>query len=95
MAAPFTIASGSGDSAVGTSGSSKVLMGWSVKEDSAAVATLVLRHGTSTSDPIIAVINLAASASETRWLGPNGVNCPNGIFVDRLTGTTTVVIYTN
>ena len=72
------------------------LMGYSVRESagSAAVAALNLRHGTTATDPLLAVSELAANGADNAWFGPQGINCPNGIFVDRVAGETELVLYT-
>jgi hypothetical protein len=72
------------------------LMGWSVRESagSPAAATLNLRHGTSASDPVVAGINLAASGVDSQWFGPQGLPADAGIYLDRLTGNTTVTLLT-
>ncbi len=67
------------------------LEGWSVAETAAAAATVIIRNGTSTSGTAVAYINLAASASQT--INLDGINCPNGIFVDVVTGAVSVIIY--
>ena len=68
------------------------LMGYSVRETAAAVATLTIRDGSSTSGAPRAVCNLAASASYTVMFGPEGLDCPNGIFVDLLTGAVSITV---
>lgn len=69
------------------------VVGYSAREAaaSAAVATVLIRNGTTASDPIVAMIELAADASQTATLP--AVDCPNGVFVDRVAGTTELVIY--
>ena len=70
-----------------------VLYGYSVRESagSAAAATVFLRNGDANTDPILAVIELAANGSETVWLG-DGVVANDGIWVDR-TGSAEGAIY--
>lgn len=72
------------------------LMGYSVKENAGSpdVATLVVRNGTTSGDTAIVNINLAASGSDTQWYGPQGVPVDAGVFIDRLTGESTIVVYT-
>lgn len=69
--------------------------GHSIRESGgvAAVATVILRHGTAATDPIVAVIELAADKHETVHVAGEGVTCPNGIFVDRVAGETEGAIY--
>ncbi len=71
------------------------LMGYSCRETAGAAATLNLRHGTADTDPIVALINLAAGKSDTQWFGPQGLPVEGGIYVDRLTGESTITLHTN
>lgn len=91
--AVVAVAVGTGDAQAVAATRGLRLIGWSVRETAGAVATLNVVHGTTTSDPVVGVINLAAAQSDTQWCGPDGIDCPNGIFIDRLTGTTLVHIY--
>lgn len=71
------------------------ITGWSVKESAGtpAVATIHIHDGTANTDPLVAVIELAASGSETVWFGDDGVYCKDGVFVDIAAGEATVIIY--
>lgn len=93
---PVVVASGTGDvQAVSGTKYNLRLVGFSVAETAgtAATAEVVLRHGTAaTDDPLVAPINLAADGFGTFWYPP-GIPCPNGIYVDRVSGTTTLVLY--
>lgn len=66
------------------------LLGWSIGESagSAAVASLIIRDGVSASGAILAVIELAADASVTQSVGPAGIPFTDGLYVDRVTGST-------
>lgn len=88
------IAAGTGDEAAVAATANMRLMGYSVKETAAAVATLVLHHGTSASGTATAFVNLAAAGSTTEWFGPQGIPMPSGVWIERLTGTTAVTVYT-
>lgn len=92
-AAPFVLASGTGNVQAFT-GSCK-LLGWSLRESAgtAAVATVFIRDGTTTSGDIRAVIELNGDQSTTMWFGPEGVMCAAGIFVHRSAGSTEGVVY--
>jgi len=92
---PVVVASGTADVAAVTGAYNLRLVGFSIAEtaSSAAAAEVVLRHGTSASDdPLVAPTNLAADGFGTFWYPP-GIPCPNGIYVDRVSGTTTLVLY--
>lgn len=94
MAEGIPFASGTGDAAVSTSKPTR-LYGWSVTESagSPAIATAVLRNGTGTGDPIVAIASVPASGKDFQWFGPNGITCTGGLFLDRTGGSTTVVVY--
>lgn len=69
------------------------LAGYSVRESAtvAAAATVILRNGTTATDPIVALIELAANASTAQSLP--AIDCPGGVFVDRVAGETELVLY--
>lgn len=71
------------------------LMGWSIRESAGSedVATVRIMNGaTVTGGTAVANIELAASASETEWAWP-GIDCRNGISIDRIAGTFDICIY--
>jgi hypothetical protein len=69
------------------------LVGFSVRESagSAAVATVIIRNGDSDAAPAVAMIELAADGSQTAKLP--AIDCPDGIFVERVAGSTELAIY--
>jgi hypothetical protein len=89
-----TVAAGTGDEAGIAAAANMRLMGYSIKETAGAVATLLLRHGDAATDEIVAAENFAAAGSTTRWFGPGGIPVPDGVFIERLTGTTAVTLWT-
>jgi hypothetical protein len=89
-----TVAAGTTDEAGIAAAHGLRLMGYSVRETAAAVATLNIEHGTANSSPKMAVINLAASVTKDAWFGPQGLPCEGGIWIERLTGTTEVNLIT-
>lgn len=72
------------------------LVGYSITENagSPAVARLVLRNGTTTGGAEMFDVQIAASSSTVQWFGVTGPRCPLGIFVDRVSGTTKLTLYT-
>ena len=72
------------------------LVGFSMTEDAAtaAAAELSLRHGTLVTDPEIFGITLAANESMRDWFSPDGIAVANGIFIDRVSGTTKMTLFT-
>ncbi len=95
-ATPTAVASGTADAQAVAAATALRLMGYSVRESAGtpAVAALNLRHGTLDSDPLVELIELAADESYGMWFGPNGIDVPNGVFVERVTGETEIVIHT-
>jgi hypothetical protein len=91
MSIPVSVPSGAGDVQAVTG--SCTLVGYSVRESagSPAVATLVLRDGTSAAGAFRAGISLAASGVDAQLLP--AVEFASGIFVDRVSGTTELVLY--
>ena len=73
-----------------------VFMGYSSKESAGipAAATFRIVHGaTGAGGTAVVNVNHALSTSDTKWFGPNGIACPNGISIDWLTGQVDVEIY--
>jgi len=71
------------------------LVGFSTKETAGtpAAATAVIVNGaTGAAGTAVAYINLAASGSNTVWLG-DGVDCSSGISIDWLTGQLDVALF--
>lgn len=89
MSRSISLAAGAGD--VQATTGNVTLVGFSVRESTASAATLVLRDGTTTGDPIKVTIGLAAGAGQVTALP--AVDFSTGIFVDRTTGTTELVLY--
>ena len=67
--------------------------GYSIRDNAAtaAVATVVLRDGTSSSAPAVAFIELPADGSRSERLP--GLQFQNGVFVDRAAGTSEIILY--
>jgi hypothetical protein len=71
------------------------LVGYSIREAaaSAAVATVRLRNGTADTDPILAIIELAADASSQITLPEGGLDAADGVFVEVVAGEVDIVLY--
>jgi hypothetical protein len=71
-------------------------MGVAVRESAGApaAAALNLRHGDDAADPLLIPIELAANGSTFQWFGPQGIWCPSGVFVDRVSGETELTLFT-
>lgn len=71
-----------------------VVTGCSFRESAStpAAATIILRNGTSASAPIVATIEIPADGSMADNYEP-GIYCHDGLYVDRVAGTTEGVVY--
>lgn len=87
-ATPVELASGTGDAQAIAAAAGLRLFGFSVRENAGGAATAILYHGTANTDPPIAFLSLASGAVQIQWFGDKGIAIPNGLFVDRLSGTT-------
>lgn len=87
------LASGTGN-VQATSGPT-LLHAYSVRENAAtaAAATVRIYDGTDNTGTLVASIELAADASETVGFGAP-VRCANGVFVERVAGTTEGSLHT-
>lgn len=68
------------------------ITGYSVAETTNAVAYLVLRHGTTDTDPIFEQVRVAAHGYASRDFMAPGVPVANGIYIDRIAGKTEVTV---
>ncbi len=96
MATPVAVAAGTGDAQIVNARRGLRLRGFSCAEtaSSAAAAEFILRHGTSTGDPqLVSPVNLNANGVGFPWFGTHGIDCPDGIFLDRISGNTSLVVY--
>lgn len=93
---PTEVSSGTGDVAAVAAATGLVLMAISVRESagSPAAASLQIHHGDDATGEVVDVIALAASGHVFHSFGPNGISCPDGVFVNRLAGSSHVVLYT-
>lgn len=62
------------------------LIGWSLREPSAAAAAIELRDGHDSGGQMLAAISLAASGSDTQYMGPEGIPITSGVFGHVITG---------
>jgi hypothetical protein len=69
----------------------RILYGFSV--DAAAAAVVEIRHGASVAGPIVGTVRLAAAGADWRWYGPGGISCPDGIWVEVVSGTPSVSVH--
>jgi hypothetical protein len=67
----------------------KVFLGATLINESGASARFHVHNGSSgdAANPIIAGLSQATLTYGNVWYGPNGIACPNGVFVDAVAGT--------
>lgn len=89
------VASGTGAVQGLPAGADLRLMGISVAESAGTPATaeVNLYHGTSATAPALMLFNLAANESVREWFGSDGICCPGGVFVNRVSGSSWLVLY--
>lgn len=92
---PTSVTSGTGDVQVIAATPGLTLYGFSLTESaaSAAAAEVSVRHGTAATDPELFGVTLGADQS-TSDMWQKGVSIPNGLFLDRITGTTKFTAFT-
>lgn len=96
MATPVAVAAGTTDVAVVGARRDLRLRGYSISETagSAAAAEAIIRHGVSNGAPqLVAPINLDANGFGHLWFGSHGIDCPDGIWFERVTGNVSLVVY--
>jgi hypothetical protein len=60
----------------------------------ASTAEFILRHGTDgTGDPILTPANFASDGFMPPIFFPHPITCQKGIYIDRVSGRTTVILY--
>jgi hypothetical protein len=90
------VSSGASDAVAHIANDMLILHGFSTAETagSASTAEVVLRHGTNDTSPMLcAPINFASDGFGYPTFFPVPMYCPNGIFVERRSGETTVILY--
>ena len=90
------IASGTADSEAAVASAWNLrLCGWSVSEDENTTAEVKIYHGATIASGTLAVapIHCAAYGFGMWGISNQGIPCPNGITVERVSGTSTIVLY--
>jgi len=64
-----------------------VLYGFEVSDDTQSSVHAHIHHGTDNTGPIITGVKPPNGGHDAIWFGPNGVHCPDGIFLDVTSGT--------
>lgn len=69
-------------------GGPSLLMGWSFLESTgAAAATVEVYDGYGAGAQLVTAISLSAGQSTRDWLGPHGIYCSEGLFVNVVAGS--------
>jgi hypothetical protein len=92
-ATPTEVAADTADVQGLTALAQRRLMGFSLRDTAGGVASVLLKHGTGTGDPLIGAASVPANSAHQQWFGPNGIAVPDGVFVDRTAGTSHLVLY--
>jgi hypothetical protein len=66
---------------------STILMGFAVNDAASGTVEIRVYNGTSNSGDLVAIAKPADGGHEQLWLGTNGVHCPDGVYVDVISGT--------
>lgn len=70
------------------------LIGFSLTETAASTAAVSIQEGAGTDlTKEVAALSLASGQALTVWLGEHGIPCAGGIWINRTSGTTRVVIH--
>lgn len=69
------------------------LLGVLVTEDANVDGKVIVHHGTGTGDPAVLPIRVPAHRTVVIWLPDDGLDCPNGLYLQRVTSTTHVVVF--
>ncbi|HYE85973.1 MAG TPA: hypothetical protein VEA16_06440 [Vicinamibacterales bacterium] len=90
------IASGTGDAQAITAVAGTILLGFSITENAGtpAAARVRLHLGTDNTGTELFDVTLAASESVREWFGASGPDISTGLYMDRVSGTTRLTIYT-
>lgn len=66
---------------------SAIFMGLVVTDEAAGITKVHVHNGTDNTGAHVGALGVAANGQDEKWFGPNGVHCPDGIFVDVVSGT--------
>lgn len=72
----------------------KIFMGITGSDAGSGSYKVHVYHGTADTDPHIAAIAGQSGGSDTMWFGPNGLACPNGIYIKVYSGTIEGSVFT-
>lgn len=84
---------GSGSLAVASPGQGLRLMGFTSLETLGGTALFYLHNGTGSGDPVSFLAALGSGESRSEWFGEGGILSEAGIWLERASGTTRVVVH--
>jgi len=64
-----------------------IFMGLVVTDEAAANIKVHIHNGTDNTGEHVAALGVSSNGQAQEWFAPNGVACPDGIFVDVVSGT--------
>ncbi len=64
-----------------------IFMGLLIDDEAAGTCRIHVHQGTSVAGIMVAAITVSSNGSDLIWYGPNGILCPNGIFINVVSGT--------
>ena len=70
-----------------------VLLGLDVNDDDSANVHVHVHAGTDVTGSLVASADPSAGGHDALWFGPGGIKCPDGIYVNVVTGTPAGVIF--
>jgi len=74
------------DQAIATA---QVFYGVIVTNNSGTAVNIHIHNSADNTGAIIAGVHVTNNNSADVWYGPNGIACPNGVYVDAVSGTPT------
>lgn len=65
---------------------SRIFMGITACDEGSGSIKLHVYHGTSDTGAPIAAVEANSGTAQTFWFGPNGIACPDGIYIKVYSG---------
>lgn len=66
---------------------SAVVLGVVITDEAAGSIRIHVHNGTDNTGPHVAALGANSGAQDTVWYGPNGIHCPDGVYIDVMSGT--------
>lgn len=82
------------DEAIAGAAANTRLVGFSARETTGTAGSVFnIRHGTSNAGALLVTVSLGVNESAREWYGPDGLAAASGIWLERVSGTTSAVVY--